>query len=49
MVREIKESKIRIAINEFARESWVLVETMEDEPGVNLLELLTRFASTEQR
>lgn len=46
--REIKESKIGIGINKLGRESWVLVEAMEEEPGVNLVEVLRGAASIEE-
>lgn len=46
--RVIEESKIGIAIDKFGRESWVLVEAVEDEPGMNLLEVLNGVASTEK-
>lgn len=37
---EIKEAKVGVGVDEFGGDSRVLVEAMEDEAGVDLLELL---------
>lgn len=37
---EMKESKVGIRINEFGRKRRVLVETVEEESGMDLLKVL---------
>lgn len=37
-------AKIGIGVNEIGRERWVLVEAVEDEPGMDLLEMERVFA-----